>query len=166
MMDKQTDHENFWYLERSILASGEPDPPSEIWALLDYDYLSGWMSENERETARRIIARITVHRISNFLAYPDHYMINNHQGFGMEYIRLMLLIEGEKGFNQELFNAAAHKANAMLDWFLDDAGMCYESIKGWLNTSAMVAVGLRQRNLLKHDHLRAKMQFFKAALRW
>ena len=105
MMDRQPDHENLWYLERSILASGEPDPPSEIWALLDYDYLSGWMSESEKETARRIIARITEHRISNFLAYPDHYMINNHQGFGMEYIRLMLLIEGEKGFNQELFNA-------------------------------------------------------------
>jgi hypothetical protein len=54
----------------------------------------------------------------------------------------------------------------MLDWFLDDEGMCYETIKGWLNVSAFVAVGQRQRNLLLHDHLRAKMRFFQAALRW
>ena len=68
---------------------------------------------------------------------PDHFMINNHQGFGMEYIRLMLLIEGEKGFNQKLFDRAAQKAYAMLDHFLDADGMCYETIKGWLNTSAL-----------------------------
>jgi len=166
LIDKQADRENLWYLERSIMASGEPDPAVELWSLLDYDYLHKWMTADERELARKLIARITAKRISNFMAYPDHFMINNHQGFGMEYIRLMLLIEGEKGFNQELFNLAAHKANAMLDWFLDDDGMCYETIKGWLNTSAFVAVGLLQRNLLKHDHLRAKMRFFQAALRW
>jgi hypothetical protein len=166
MMDKQTDSGNLWAVERTIIALGEPDPPTEIWSLLDYDYLSGWMTKEERELARKVIARITTRRISNFLTVPDHFMINNHQGFGMEYIRLMLLIEGEEGFNRELFDLACHKANAMLDWFLDDDGMCAESIKGWLNVSALVAVGQRQRNLLKHDHLRAKMRFFQAALRW
>ncbi|MCX6307351.1 MAG: hypothetical protein NTY32_00500, partial [Bacteroidia bacterium] len=80
--------------------------------------------------------------------------------------RLMLLIEGEKGFNKDLFDQSCKRVNSFLNWYLDDDGMCYESIKGWLNTSALVAVGLRQRNLLKHDHLRAKMHFFQAALRW
>ncbi|MFZ4456879.1 MAG: FN3 associated domain-containing protein [Bacteroidales bacterium] len=165
-MDKQPDGENIWAVDRSIIAMGNPDPPTEIWDLLDYDYLSCWMSASERELALKVIGRIVKHRISNYLAYPDHFMINNHQGFGMEYIRLMLLIEGEKGFNKELFEQSCHKANAMLDWFLSDDGMCYESIKGWLNISAFTAVGLRQRNLLKHDHLRAKMRFFEAAIRW
>lgn len=166
MMDKQPDRDNIWAVERSIIASGEPDPPSEIYELLDYDYLHDWMTADEQELARSIIARLTFHRISNFLMVPDHFMINNHEGFGMEYIRLMLLIEGQKGFDQKLFDLACHKVNAMLDWYLDDDGMCYESIKGWLNISAFVAVGQRQRNLLKHDHLRAKMHFFQAALRW
>jgi hypothetical protein len=165
-MDKQPDSENIWALDRSIIAMGDPDPPTEIWDLLDYDYLYYWMSNSERELARSIIARITARRISNFLAYPDHFMINNHQGFGMEYIRLMLLIEGEKGFNKALFEQSSHKANAMIDWFLSPDGMCFESIKGWLNVSAFTAVGLRQRNLLKHDHLQAKMRFFQAAIRW
>jgi len=165
-IDKQPASENIWALDRSIIAMGEPDPPTEIWDLLDYDYLSGWMSNSEKELARSTIARITEHRISNYLAYPDHFMINNHQGFGMEYIRLMLLIEGEKGFNKDLFEQSSHKANAMIDWFLSPDGMCYESIKGWLNVSAFTAVSLRQRNLLKHDHLQAKMRFFQAAIRW
>lgn len=165
-LDKMPDSENIWSVERSIIATGEPDPPTEIWDLLDYDYLSGWMSASECELARRVIERITARRISNFLTVPDTYMINNHEGFGMEYIRLMLLIEGEKGFNKELFKLACDKSRAMLDWYLDEDGMCYESIKGWLNVSAFTAVGLRERNLLKHDHLQAKMAFFRAALRW
>lgn len=166
LMDKQADRDNMWSMERSIIASGEPDPPSEVYDLLDYDYLHHWMTPEECELARTIIARLTHHRISNFLMVPDHFMINNHEGFGMEYIRLMLLIEGQKGFDEKLFNLACHKVNAMLDWYLDDDGMCYESIKGWLNVSAFVAVGQRQRNLLKHDHLMAKMRFFQASLRW
>jgi hypothetical protein len=164
--EKHPDTENMWSVERSIVALGDPDPPTEIWDLLDYDYLHGWMNSSERELARRVIARITQRRFSNYLMYPDHFMINNHQGFGMEYIRLMLLIEGQKGFNKALFDASARKATAMLNWFLNKDGMCYESIKGWLNVSAFTAVGLRQRNLLKHDHLQAKMRFFLAAIRW
>lgn len=165
-MNKRSDSENIWTVERSIIASGEPNPPSEIWDLLEYDYLHRWMTTPEREMARSLIAKIIKRRISNFLMVPDHFMINNHEGFGMEYIRLMLLIEGQEGFDQKLFDLAVHKANAMLSWFLDKDGMCYESIKGWLNTSAMVAVGLRDRDLLKHSHLRAKMNYFLAAARW
>ncbi len=165
-MDKRPDRDNIWVLERSIIASGEPDPPNEIWDLLDYDYLHKWMTGEEREMAGNVIARIVKNRISNFLMVPDHFMINNHEGFGMEYIRLMLLIEGLEGFDQKLFDLAVHKTDAMLSWFLDKDGMCYESIKGWLNTSAFVAVGLRNRQLLRHSHLRAKMDFFLAAIRW
>ncbi len=165
-LDKRPERDNLWAVERSIVALGHPDPPSEIWDLLNYDYLHKWMTPSERELARATIARICYKRISNFLAYPDHFMINNHQGFGMEYIRLMLLIEGQQGFDKALFQAAAHKVRAMIDWYLDKDGMCYESIKGWLNISAFVAVGLRERDLLKHSHLRAKMHFFQAAIRW
>ena len=165
-MDKRPDSQNLWIVERSIVASGDPNPPTEIWDLLNYDYLHDWMSTEEQELARALIAKIVKNRISNFLMVPDHFMINNHEGFGMEYIRLMLLIEGQKGFDQKLFDLAVHKSDAMLSWFLDKDGMCYESIKGWLNVSAFVAVGLRHRELLKHSHLMAKMKFFQAAIRW
>lgn len=165
-IDRRPDRDNIWDIEKSIAASSDTDPPSEIWSLLDYDYLHLWMSPEERESARRVIARLTKDRISNFMSMPDHQMINNHQGFGMEYIRLMLLIEGEKGFDRRVYDLAAKKTRAVLDWYLSEQGMCYESIKGWLNTSALVAIGRRERDLLKHSHLRAKMDFFRQALRW
>jgi hypothetical protein len=165
-LEKQPDAENLWSVERSIVAQGNPDPPTEIWDLLDYDYLYDWLKPAEREYARLLITRITARRFTNYMMYPDHFMINNHQGFGMEYVRLMLLIEGENGFNKDIFDRTSHKANAMLSWFLDKDGMCYETIKGWLNVSAFTAVGLRERNLLKHDHLQAKMNFFLSAIHW
>ncbi|MDX6766466.1 MAG: chitobiase/beta-hexosaminidase C-terminal domain-containing protein [Candidatus Methylacidiphilales bacterium] len=165
-IDAQPDRDNLWCVERSLTASGDPDPPTEIWALLDYDYLHGWMTPEERESARRVIARLTRGRISNFMTYPEHFMINNHQGFGMEYIRLLLLIEGEKGYDPAVFKLAVRKCRAMLNWYLNKDGMCYESIKGWLNISAFVAVGRRERDFLKHSHLRAKMNFFQQAIRW
>lgn len=165
-MNQQADRENIWSAERSVVAMSDPDPPTEIWDLLDYDYLHKWMTDAERKMANELIAKIIKNRISNFLMVPDHFMINNHEGFGMEYIRLMLLIEGEAGFDEQLFNLAKHKTNAMLTWFLSKDGMCYESIKGWLNTSAIMAVALRDRKLLKHSHLRAKMNFFLSAIRW
>ncbi len=165
-LDVQPDAENLWSAERSLVASGDPDPPHEIWKLLDYDYLHAWLTPGERGETEALIARLVGRRFTNFLAEPDHFLINNHKGFGMEFIRLMLLIEGQPGFPEKTWEASAHKARAMLDWFLSPDGMCYESIKGWLNTSAFVAVGRRERNLLRHDHLAAKLRFFLSALRW
>lgn len=165
-IDAQPDAANIWSAERSLIASGDPDPPHEIWKLLDYDYLHHWLSPEERAEAEQLIARLVKDRYSNYLAEPDHFMINNHKGFGMEFIRLLLLLEGRPGFPETTFQASIRKARAMLDWFLSPDGMCFESIKGWLNTSAFVAVGRRDRDFLRHDHLAAKMRFFLAALRF
>ncbi len=165
-LDARPDRDNLWAVERSIVASGDPDPPSEIWALLDYDYLHGWMTPEERKETEQVIARLTKGRISNFIAYPDHFLINNHQGFGMEFLRLLMLIEGHKDFDAKVYQAAAKKARAMLDWYLSQDGMCYESIKGWLNISVYTALARRDPDFLKHSNLRAKMRFFQHALHW
>lgn len=114
-MEKQLDRDNIWAAERSVIATGEPNPPVEIWDLLDYDYLHKWMTQAERQQTQQLIAKIVHRRISNFLMVPDHFMINNHEGFGMEYIRLMLLIEGQEGFDKKLFELCEHKAEAMLN---------------------------------------------------
>jgi hypothetical protein len=165
-LDAQPDRQHIWSAERSLIASQDPDPPSEIWTLLDYDYLHGWLSPADRVLAERLITRLVSDRYSNYLAEPDHFMINNHKGFGMEFIRLMLLVEGQPGFPQKTFIKSTQKARAMLDWYLSRDGMCYESIKGWLNTSAFVAVGRRDPRFLRHDHLVAKLRFFQSTLRW
>lgn len=165
-MNLQADRDNLWSLERSIIASGDPDP-AQVSSLSDYDYLHDFMTPDEQALAQHVIGRIVKHRISNFMTEPDHFMINNHLGFGMdEYVPLILMVEGTKDFDQQVYDRAIQKARAMLDWYLDDDGMCYESIKGWLDDNAFVAFARRDPSFMKHDHLRAKMRFFQAALRW
>lgn len=165
-MDKRPDRDNLWSVERSVVASGDPDPPTEIWALLDYDYLHRWMTPEERTQAEQLIARITKNRVSNFMVKPDHFLMNNHKMFGMEFLRLLMLIEGTSGFDQAVYDLASHKARVMLAYYLSPDGMCYESIKGWLNNSVYVALARRHPELLKHSRLRAKMRFFQHALHW
>ncbi|MDX2082222.1 MAG: chitobiase/beta-hexosaminidase C-terminal domain-containing protein [Terrimicrobiaceae bacterium] len=165
-LDARPDRDNLWVAERSIVASGDPDPPTEIWSLIDYDYLHRWMTPEERKLAERLIARITKGRVSNFMVKPDHFLINNHKGFGMEFLRLLMLIEGLEGFDEAVYERASQKARVMLDHYLSRDGMCYESIKGWLNTSVYVALARRHPELLKHSRLRAKIGFFQNALRW
>lgn len=165
-MDARPDRENLWAVERSTVASGDPDPPVEIWALLDYDYLHRWMTPDERAFAEKLIGRITRGRVSNFMVKPDHFLMNNHKMFGMEFLRLLMLIEGTREFDRAVYEAASHKARVMLDYYLYPAGNCFESIKGWLNNSVYVALARRHPDLLKHSRLRAKMDFFRQALRW
>lgn len=165
-LDAQPDRDNLWAAERSAVASGNPDPPSEIWALLDYDYLHRWMTPDERKQAEMLIARITRGRVSNFMVKPDHFLMNNHKMFGMEFLRLLMLIEGTDGFDQAVYDRASQKARVMLNYYLYPAGNCFESIKGWLNNSVFVALARRHPDLLKHSRLRAKMKFFQHALRW
>lgn len=165
-LDALPDADNLWSAERSTLASGDPDAPLEIWDLLELDYLAPFMTAEEVGTAQGLLLRLTSNRVTNFMKLPDHFMINNHEGFGLEFVRQLLLVEGLPGFDARVYALAAKKARAMLDWYLSPAGMCYESIKGWLNVSAFVALGMRQRDLLRHGHLRAKMHFFLHALRF
>ncbi len=164
-LDAQPDRQNLWSAERSLVASQDPEPPHEIWTLLDYDYLHDWLSPEDRALTRRVIARLVTDRFTNYLAEPEHFQINNHKGFGMEFIRLMLLIEGTPEFPEATFRASVRKVHAMLNWFLNADGMNFESIKGWLNTSAFVAAGRRDPRVLRHDHLVAKMRFALASLR-
>jgi len=165
-LEKRPDRDNLWAVERSIVASGDPDPPTEIWALLDYDYLHKWMTPDEHKRAEGLIARITKGRVSNFMVKPDHFLMNNHKMFGMEFLRLLMLIEGTEGFDQAVYDRASQKARVMLDYYLYPAGNCFESIKGWLNNSVYVALARRHPELLKHSRLRAKMDFFQHAMRW
>lgn len=165
-MDQRPDSDNLWAVERSVVASGDPDPPTEIWALLDYDYLHKWMTPEERKQAEGLITRITKGRVSNFMVKPDHFLMNNHKMFGMGFLRMLMLIEGTEGFDQAVYDNASQKARVMLDYYLYPAGNCFESIKGWLNNSVYVALARRHPELLKHSRLRAKMDFFQHAMRW
>ena len=161
-----SDSKDFNSVQKTMVAHGDPALSTGVLRLLAYDYLYPWLSENERTQARRLIAKVTHDRITNFMTVPDHWMINNHQGFGMVYMALLLQIEGEEGFNQEVYNLGVSKIRAMLDYYLTDTGMCYETIKGWLPLGDWMPVLRRHPKLLDHSHLHAKMDFYLKWLRF
>ena len=159
---------NLWALNGTLGGEKSPDlEGANIAQLFSYDYLFQWLTPEARAQIRRIIVKMTAGKSCNFMEVPDHFMINNHLSFGMgEMIPPMLLIEGEEGWNQKTFDLAAHKLRALLTYYFAPSGMCYETIKGWLNTPVLLAVARRQHDLLKHDHLLAKMRYQFQAARW
>lgn len=161
--EKYSDSKDFNSVQKTMVFHGDPALSTGILRLLSYDYLYQWLSDSEREQARKLIAKVTHDRITNFMTIPDHWMINNHQGFAKVYLSLLLQIEGETGYNQKVFELGVSKVRAMLDYYLTDTGMCYETIKGWLPMGDWMPVFRRYPKLLDHSHLHAKMDFY---LKW
>ena len=160
--------DNHWALSGTLGDEKSPDAEAtNLMQFFDYDYLYQWLNDSQRAQIRRIIAKMTAGKSSNFMEVPDHFMINNHLSFGMgEFIPPMLLIEGEEGYDPKTFALAAHKVRSLLTYYFSPSGMCYETIKGWLNTPVILAVARRDRELLKHGHLMAKMRYQLNAARW
>ena len=160
--------ENHWALRGTLDGENSPDAEAtNLMQFIDYDYLYRWLNEGQRAQIRRIIAKMTAGKSSNFMEVPDHFMINNHLSFGMGYfVPPMLLIEGEEGYDPKTFAMAARKVRALLTYYFSPSGMNYETIKGWLDTPTILAVARRDRDLLKHGHLMAKMRYQLNSARW
>jgi hypothetical protein len=165
---KGLEKDNLWALRGTLDGEKSPDGDAvSINQFFAYDYLYQWLTPEQRSQIRRIIAQMTAKKSTNFMEVPDHFMINNHLSFGMgELVPPMLLIEGEEGYDPQTFALVARKVRALLTYYFSPSGMCYETIKGWLNTPVYLAVVRRERDLLKHSHLRAKMQYQLQAARW
>ena len=164
-IERYPDRDNIFAVEKTLVYAGDPAGQSSVFGLTGYDYLYQWLTEDERNEARRTIARAVKNRISNFMSVPDHFMINNHQCFGMAYLGLLLQIEGEEGFDPAIYELAARKMRALLDYYLSPSGMCYETIKGWLPMSDFAALFRRKPELLRHSRLHAKMRFYLSWMR-
>ncbi len=78
--------ENHWALRGTLDGENSPDAEAtNLMQFIDYDYLYRWLNEGQRAQIRRIIAKMTAGKSSNFMEVPDHFMINNHLSFGMGY---------------------------------------------------------------------------------
>ena len=160
--------DNLWALRGSLDNEKSPDAEAtDLMQFFDYDYLYQWLNDGQRAQIRRIIAKMTAGKSTNFMEVPDHFMINNHLSFGLLYfLPPMLLIEGEEGYDPKTFAMAAHKVRALLTYYFSPSGMYYETVKGWINTPVLLAVARRDRDLLKHGHLQAKMRYQLNAAHW
>lgn len=128
---------------------------------LEYDYAYPFMTETQRDEVRDAIAQWTAGRYTSFMEMPDHYLINNHWGFAMNWWVASLAIEGEKGWDPRVGKVGADKVYAYVTSSLSPDGMMFEGQKPNLPPYPMLATMRRNRDLAKHPHLHA---FTTAAL--
>lgn len=122
--------------------------------LYTYDYLHKFMTEEERESTRRVIKKVTYGRYCSGMDMPGHMFINNHQSMSYDLILATLCIEGQEGYDERVVREAAKALNNQLTYYISNAGLFYEKNKGFLPERALLAITRRKKYpLLSHSHL-------------
>lgn len=123
---------------------------------MEYDYAHQFMTDEERATVRAVIADYTAGRYTSFMEMPDHFLINNHWGFAMNWWVGALAIEGEDGWDPRVGELGRRKVTAYVTSALSPSGMMFEGQKPNLPPYAILAAARRgPRSLAMHPHLHA-----------
>ncbi len=122
---------------------------------MEYDYAYPFMTETQRADVRDAIAKWTAGRYTSYMEMPDHYLINNHWGFAMNWWVAALAIEGEEGWDPRVGKVGADKLIAYVTSALSPDGMMFEGQKPNLPPYPMLATMRRRRAFVRHPHLHA-----------
>ena len=123
--------------------------------LRSYDYIYPFMTDGERTTVRRVIAKLTAGRYTAGMELPGNMFINNHMSMGEDLLILALAIEGEEGYDPRILEVYGPAVNNKISYDVSKAGHLHEKCKGFLPERAALAISRRTLPLLSNDHLRA-----------
>ena len=123
------------------------------------DFAGKWMSAEQKDVMRRIIAKATYGRSSYGQDGPISWRDTNHTTWHLTNLLAMSAIEGLEGFDAESFARGQETVRSFLDWGIDAAGQMYESngkSGGGIEyqTLSMIMLGRRGDNLWGHPHWR------------
>jgi len=126
---------------------------------LALDFGGKWMTPDEKDTMRRIIAKATYGRRAYGQDAPVRFRDVNWVTWDLPHFLAITAIEGLEGFDREAYESNCDTVRAFCDWGIDDAGVIYESngkTPGGLQfqTLSMVALARRGQNLFGHPHWR------------
>jgi hypothetical protein len=130
---------------------------------LALDFAGKWMTSEERDTMRRIIAKATYGRRGYGQDAPLRFRDVNWVTWDLPQLLAVTAIEGLEGFDREAYESGAETLRAFLDWGIDDAGVVFESngkTSGSFQfiTLSLVAQARRGDNLFGHPHLRKLLE--------
>ena len=130
---------------------------------LALDFAGKWMTPEEKDLMRRIIAKATYGR----RAYGEDSTVRfrdvNWVGWDLPQFLALTAIEGLEGFDREAWETGRDTVRAFCDFGIDDAGVVYES-NGKTPGSfefislSMVSLARRGDNLFGHPHLRKLLE--------
>ena len=126
---------------------------------LALDFGGKWMTDAEKETMYRVIAKATYGR----RAYGEDNTVRfrdvNWVGWDLPQFIALTAIEGQPGFDREAWECGRDTVRAFCDWGIDDSGVVFESngkTPGSFQfiTLSMVTLARRGENLFGHPHWR------------
>lgn len=134
---------------------------SYLTLAFEYDYCQPFMTKEEQEIVRRVIAKCTYGKYTTGMQIPGQMYINNHMSGSANQIYVALAIEGEKGYDPRVLKMAEWSLANKITYDLSSDGITYENTKGFIPMLPVLAVARRQgadnpKNLLKNSHLLAR----------
>ena len=123
------------------------------------DFAGKWMTADEKEVMRRVIAKSTYGRRAYGQDGPVRFRDVNWVGWDTPYFWGIVAIEGLEGFDREAYESNFDTVRGFCDWGIDDSGVVYESngkTPGSFQslTLSMIAMARRGENLWGHPHWR------------
>ncbi|MFG0247910.1 MAG: hypothetical protein ACF8OB_03410 [Phycisphaeraceae bacterium JB051] len=130
--------------------------PNENLALA-YDFAYNFMTNEQREIVRSVIAKSTHGRKSHGMDKPAHKATYNFYTHGTYLLTTALCIEGERGYDATIYPATVKLINDYLTYAIGPNGTPTEGMHyynfGMNNAArAMIAIAKRGDNLFRHPN--------------
>ena len=126
--------------------------------------LSGkWMTPEQKDLMRRVIAKATYGRRSHGQDGPVRFRDVNWMSWDLPHFIAVAAIEGLPGFDPEAYASGAESARAFCDWGIDPSGVVFESTgkstgSFQFQLLSMVVMARRGENLFGHPHWRKLLE--------
>jgi hypothetical protein len=130
---------------------------------LSLDLAGKWMTPEEKNLMRRVIAKATYGRRSHSQDGPVRFRDVNWMSWDLPHFIAVAAIEGLPGFDPEAYASGAESARAFCDWGIDPSGVVFESTgkstgSFQFQLLSMVIMARRGDNILGHPHWRKLLE--------
>ena len=130
---------------------------------LALDFSGKWMTSQEKDLMRRVIAKATYGRRAYGQDGPIRFRDINWVAWDLPNFLALAAIEGLEGFDKEAYQSNCETVRAFCEWGIDNSGVIYESngkTPGGMQfqTLSMIALARRGENLWGHPHVRKLLQ--------
>lgn len=135
---------------------------------LAYDLLHNDMTTAQRDIVRSAIANATAGRRSWGMEFEPGRAYSNWYMYNLNLVPMVLAIEGEDGYDAQVYDLAVQAAQDYFDHSVYPSGANFEDMYSTLalreGSEAMMAMARRGDNFFEHPHYRAMLKWASQSL--
>lgn len=130
---------------------------------LSLDFAGKWMTAEEKDLMRRVIAKATYGRRGYGQDGPKRFRDINWVAWDLPNFLALAAIEGLEGFDKEAYESNCETVKSFAEWGIDPSGVIYESngkTPGGMQffTLSMITLARRGENLWGHPNVRRLLE--------